>query len=271
MNESKIIELVKKAMPESNVEVIDVHKNNGVTQRGMVIRESDTNIAPTIYFEKLEGSDEDIADQVLAIYKSSKLERLDIDAILDDYQDRVTARILNKKTDVTDLPHIDFGEDFVEIFAIKLDMGNNTGSIKVTYNLAERWGVNELDLHKLAMKNMKPTLSSMFDVLQEINLLRETDEAPDFPMYVLSNESKTYGASTVLNEKIMDRVGRIIGDFAVIPSSVHELIVIPKEGSDPNTLAMMIQEVNASQVNETEQLGNVPYEYKDGALYAWVE
>ena len=53
-------------------------------------------------------------------------------------------------------------------------------------------------------------------------------------MYVLSNQIRNYGASCIIYPSIAERIGRILeADYYIIPSSVHELIIIPAEGSSP--------------------------------------
>ena len=48
-------------------------------------------------------------------------------------------------------------------------------------------------------------------------------------------------------EDIAEKVG---GDFFVLPSSIHELLIVPKqEGMELSELEAMVQEVNATQVS----------------------
>ena len=49
--------------------------------------------------------------------------------------------------------------------------------------------------------------------------------------------------------------------FMIIPSSVHELIIIPSEGVDPYNILEMISEVNGSEVRSEEVLSNDLYMY----------
>ena len=53
-------------------------------------------------------------------------------------------------------------------------------------------------------------------------------------------------------EDIAEKVG---GDFFVLPSSIHELLIVPKqEGMGLSELEAMVQEVNATQVSREEKL-----------------
>lgn len=82
-------------------------------------------------------------------------------------------------------------------------------------------------------------------------------------MYVLSNDQKLNGAAVILNEKAMEDITeKIGGDFYVLPSSIHELLIVPKEeGMELADLEAMVQEVNATQVAPEDKLSDHVYEY----------
>lgn len=80
-------------------------------------------------------------------------------------------------------------------------------------------------------------------------------------MYVLSNTERFYGASAILYPKILLQFARSIGqDFYILPSSVHEVLLLSKEsGARRSDLNRMIQDINASQVAEEEILSDHVY------------
>lgn len=62
-----------------------------------------------------------------------------------------------------------------------------------------------------------------------------------------------------IQKMIAEKVG---GDYFVLPSSVHEVLIMPKsEDMDPKELRNMVQDVNATQVAEGEILSDQVYEY----------
>ena len=66
------------------------------------------------------------------------------------------------------------------------------------------------------------------------------------------------------NPSIAERIGRILeADYYIIPSSVHELIIIPAEGSEicPDEINEMIQTVNRDMVSREEVLSEHCYKY----------
>ena len=81
------------------------------------------------------------------------------------------------------------------------------------------------------------------------------------PIYVVTNESAYLGAACVLNKdeirKALSWLGR---KFYVIPSSIHEMLIIPYDfGGNALGLAQMIREVNDGVVLPEDQLGDKAY------------
>ena len=56
------------------------------------------------------------------------------------------------------------------------------------------------------------------------------------------------------------------GDFYVLPSSVHELIVVAVDDPDPQQMVEMIREANRTVVDEKDVLANDLYICESGKL-----
>ena len=82
-------------------------------------------------------------------------------------------------------------------------------------------------------------------------------------MLVLSNPSFLNGAASLFYENCMDRISEAVGgDFVILPSSVHELIVLKDDGSlDYNDLAETVRNVNRTMVKPSEFLSDHVYRY----------
>ncbi len=90
-----------------------------------------------------------------------------------------------------------------------------------------------------------------------------------FPLFtVVSNKDCFHGATAMASKKYMDEILEKLGmDFFILPSSQHEILVIPDNGSyNKNELEKMIIEVNQSEVEEEDWLSDHVY-YYDGALH----
>ncbi len=82
-------------------------------------------------------------------------------------------------------------------------------------------------------------------------------------MYILTNEDSVFGAAEILDMNTLRAIGEMLGDdFIVIPSSVHETIIV-SAGNTPEylELADMVCEINMTHVDATERLSNHVYRY----------
>ena len=68
-----------------------------------------------------------------------------------------------------------------------------------------------------------------------------------------------------VNKKAMEKAAEAIGDdFYILPSSIHETILVPVRGKEDGAdkLAEMVACVNHSEVPDTEILSNHVYRYR---------
>jgi hypothetical protein len=64
-------------------------------------------------------------------------------------------------------------------------------------------------------------------------------------------------------EQVRERLGE---DFYILPSSIHELLVLPRSMMDANELQEMVKCVNATVVNPEDVLSDGVYAYTNGTL-----
>lgn len=88
-------------------------------------------------------------------------------------------------------------------------------------------------------------------------------------MYVLSNKSRSYGAACIAYPHILEMIGGILrSDYYVLPSSVHEVVIVPCCGNiSAAELDEMIREINITQVDDEEVLSDHAYLYELKAGY----
>lgn len=136
-----------------------------------------------------------------------------------------------------------------------------SGVIQVTKELARDQGYspNEVMLDALlnADKAAPATFQSMeqaifgFERGKENYLLTDSSgEVSDIGVYVLSNTQARYGAVALFYPDVKELIaGKIGGSYFVLPSSLHEVLIVPDDGRhDPEELQTMVKEVNRSQV-----------------------
>lgn len=257
-------------------------KNNGIMLTGITTVNSDSNISPCIYldsyYEKYRNEDITIDEAAEAVYGNIMKQRNHVpdfnvaDLLRWDYvKTSICAKLVNaelNKHQLIRIPHRIF-MDLAVVYYISVDeVENGVGTILIQNDHMKLWGQDENALYETALKNMKASGNIMFeDMMSFITQYSQTEkdkEAPEnFKMYVLTNQSKCYGASGILDHTTLHRISEQIGDFIVLPSSIHEVIVIPKneDMGDYSRLAAMVKEVNAAVVLPEERLSDHVYVY----------
>ena len=67
--------------------------------------------------------------------------------------------------------------------------------------------------------------------------------------------------------EVLENIRKDMGDFVIVPSSVHEVLIMPlKQVDDLKGLTMIIREVNRTVISKTEWLSDDAYIF-DGELH----
>ena len=155
-------------------------------------------------------------------------------------------------------------------------------SMFIKNDLLEQYGISAEQLHEDAMKSsphvMIPEVSSIGALIDEMyqknilmltpderemlqETLQESSEMPTF--FVVTNTDRIDGAGVIFYPEFMDSMGELLGnDFFILPSSIHEMLVLPDDGQvDAEMLRDMVKEVNATQVAPAERLTNDVYHF----------
>ncbi|MDD3141789.1 MAG: DUF5688 family protein [Lachnospiraceae bacterium] len=188
-------------------------------------------------------------------------------------KDKIVCKVVNRDANehmLENFPHKDL-EDLAVIYQIALGGdGDGIATINISDQLLDGYGINKDELHDIAVQNTAELRPASFRSMQEVIMemmgaseLEDMDMSGGMPMYVLTNEDKMHGAAAMLYPDLMDEIAeKVGGDFFVLPSSIHELLIIPKDsGAERGELENMVQEVNATQVAPDEVLSDQVYEY----------
>ncbi len=113
-----------------------------------------------------------------------------------------------------------------------------------------------------------PVVRNMVDTLTEL-----MGEAPDIPidgpvMTVVTNEDGFMGASMITKPEVQEKLKAIYGDsFLILPSSIHELIII-NDNENYDETNTMISEINANVLDDRDVLADHAYRFADGKITA---
>lgn len=273
----RVMNGVKMKLQERNidaaVEMMEVEKNNGVVLSGICIRKPEQVVAPTIYLNNFFDNELMVStaiNRVIELGVDDNLPKIDID-MFNKYKlvkDKIIPRLVNyeaNKDMLQSSPHIVIA-DLAVYFVIDLTIDGRRGSITIGNQLASMWGVDAEQLYDLAVKNMESR--EMCKYMKMNNVLEQLDDTiTDMfdklcGMYVITTDIFNYGAIAILNKKFMDKMIDIVGsEFYLIPSSVHEWIMVAGKYTDIDSKNEMVREVNATEVGESEILSDHIYGY----------
>lgn len=268
------------------VQYKEVEKLNGAKHYGLIILEPDNNVAPTLYLEPFYDiylytkNWKDTVNQIIAAYQADSFPKhLDMGWFKDFEKVRglIFYKLVNfevNKALLEDIPYTRY-LDFAIIYCVRYEndeIGN--GSILIHNSHLEMWGCTTQDLASLAEKNTPQlcpiAVSTMENVLQEC--MADTEELPPVeetpvPMHVMTNEERVNGAITILYpDALKNFADRIHADVVILPSSVHEVILLPlQEEEGFQELRNMVYEVNRSQLAREDFLSDNIYLYRRDA------
>ena len=115
---------------------------------------------------------------------------------------------------------------------------------------------------KKEMKTDSSVLSEEYIKQLAADVVTQMEQAKEqTPMYVLSNTEHIHGATCSLSRELLEDFSKKICDnLYVLPSSVHEMIIIPAAfAGKASELKEMVEEINETQVEEEEVLSNSVY------------
>lgn len=275
----QLVEEVKESIKEkygldTTPEITTLTKTN-VERESLSIRFAGSNIAPSIpvqpLYEEYESGMpfEQLVEKTAAtLYEgfnnSPELPELTIEEAKKHITLTLVNSELNKKL-LDDTPHFDICDG--ELSAIPRWYINEEVSFVVKNELVGRLGLTPDEVLAIGKNNIdaeKFSVMNMADLLADLTGQEMDSDGPT--MIVLSTEDRIQGARALLSEAILNNVHDMIGDFVVLPSSVHEVICVPKEGNEPDALKAMVQEINETQVSPEERLSNEVFLYNGISL-----
>ena len=266
---------------ESTVRLQKVNKNNGITLMGITVYEKGVTIFPTMYlesfyqlYEKQTGYSE-LVRMFTEKYESYRRDSVNMD-FFSDYE-KVKELLFFK------LVHYDMNREFLkevpchrylDLAAVfQCHISNEVlgeGTITVRNEHLKMWHVDTETVYRDALQNMPLIYPCEFmNMAQMLKKMFEDEEGAimdELPLFVLSNEKRLYGASSLLYQNQLEKIGRLIqDDYYILPSSIHEVLILPKKyGTDEPELSRMVYEINQTHVEPEEVLSNHAYFYARG-------
>ncbi len=191
----------------------------------------------------------------------------------EDIQDSLRVRLMDMKSNKDKLENavyepVGCGYALVAYMELPEDIAAG-GIANVPKGLAEVSGFNVrrimLDARIGSQAADFPRLSPLQDMLfgtmtgdAPQNLLTGGEMPEGNTLLVLTTEDGRLGAAALYYSGIQERIGQIVGgDYYVLPSSVHEVLILPDDGhTNARELAEMVKQINGNEFSPEERLGN---------------
>lgn len=280
------------------VDLIPVIKLNGVKLQSIVIRTENDTMTPNIYLEEYyarfqEGSSIDaLVSEILSTHsRHHHMPDFSIELLTDfnSVKDRIFLKVINYEMNqelLKELPHKKY-MDLAIIFCVLIS-NNKEGiaSINIKHSLMTKWGVTTDSLYEYAFRNTPllfgRSVRMMDDIVRDIIMNDCTAEENDSlsnmmdellpvqnsntvtnKMYVATNSIGVNGGVWLLYQNEMHELSeRLNSSLYILPSSIHELIIIAANGSPlKEQLLEMVNDVNNTQVPPNEVLSANVYFY----------
>lgn len=226
---------------------------------------------------------------------------VDVDKLLDfeTIKDTIIFKVIGvhgNKEQLETMPHrIEHDMALVyQILVAKREDGNEL--LTINNDIQRKLGVSEAELYDFAMENTPRELPYAFRSLDEVmkeivrkdfisEMLGDTPdsemrefleevfseqfeaiEEPAIPMYVLSNNHLNNGAAVLFYPEVKEIIAEELqGNYFVLPSSVHETLIVPDNGNmDYEELKDIVNLVNCTEVADEDILTGEVYYFDKG-------
>lgn len=288
-------ETIKKLGGEYQVTVETKNKNNKAVYTGLHISRKGMEAEPLVYlddyFKQYQNGNMTVSEAVECVVRASRKKgpSVEIRQFLEyeNVKDSIVYRLINTEMNrelLDDLPHMEFLDLSVVFCCLVMEEEDNPAFIWIHNIHMKLWDVTVEELYWAASENTqrleKPELMNieeiLYDVLPEKGFsLNENDRSMEeepagnndaestVPVYVLSSRKRLQGAACMLYPDLLRKIAdRMDSSYYIIPSSIHELLLIPAAGfADRDELKAMICEINDTHVAPEERLSYSLYGY----------
>lgn len=278
---TQITDTIQKRLGDKcSVSLTRVTKNNGLVLHGLIFQKAGLRICPTIYIDDfleclaLGASLESVIQKILQIYENSNVdEDIDVSGLAEfqNVKGRIIFQLINTERNASllrEIPSVPF-LDFSIIFKILIgSSAESTATGTIGYSLMEIWNVSVEELYEAAKVNtpvlMPCELKSMKEILADYKDVPFVDDC--CKMFVLSNQQRVNGCGCILYPHVLEKFAEIIcSDLFILPSSVHDVILIPfneeSKRQDADALAEIVRNVNEHELSQEDFLSDHVYHY----------
>ena len=295
---TEIADRLRRSFPDAvSIQLLRLPRNNGHPREALCIREADHSSSPAIYLEPFWESYrhgvpiELLQEEILSCYRDASRDFSALSIPLDSFdtvRPYLGVKLINRERNLAlleHLPHRDLLDlSLVYYICLRPEKGPGANALIHREHL-QIWNITPEELHREAMKNaaekmpckirgiddficdimMSEALLSQFPI-SDLTGYKYPSTAQRTPMYVATNPRRVFGASCILYPGTLEAFARRCRrNFYVLPSSIHETILIPALSElRAEEMEDMVHEVNEATLAEEEFLSNHVYLYRRG-------
>ncbi len=284
-----IMDLVSKEVEDRGLEGISmklttVESPDGMTDR-LMVSVGDSKMSMAFRLKEIFQSVEDGEDIDHAVYKMVntiednisfvKEKEQDVKSFISDYEkvkDNTYLRLIPGDSPILKSTPHRMIEDMALVVNVHLDSFSDEhgkSCVVVTKPLMEMYGIDEAQLFADAEKNslanepivFKPLLDMVKDLISKDEIPNPEDVG--IVTYIATNTSGFQGAAVAGYPDFCEKAAEAIGgSFYMLPSSVHEFILIKDDGTPKaKDLNRMIKNVNETVLEPRDVLSAQCYHY----------
>ena len=203
--------------------------------------------------------------------------KTDIDNLLnyEEMKNKLSIEVISAEANkelLLNIPH-DRIEDLAAVYRFVLK-SESTGkaSILVSNEMMQKMGITHEQLKNDALYNapiIRPAvIKGMNEVIKELmgkeayELANGTGNVEE-SVYVATVPDKDSGAGVLSYQNFMDQAAeRVGGDFFILPSSIHEILIVKDNGEmKAELLRNMVQQINRTELMPEDKLSDNVYHY----------
>ena len=227
---------------------------------GIVCPDNGNNIRSIVWVDDIYTNNESeipqIAEFVADVWNNAV--KTNVSLKLEDVINKITVRLVNPNNGNYDIfmPASKFSfNDLILVPYISEIIEN--GSLQINHNLLNYWNMGKEDVFEIGINNLTYDICKMSDILKPY--LGDEDFFP--PMYIITNEKKYHGASSVI--PALTRLHEMFPNgFVIFPSSIHECIAVECGIYEVEELQEIVEWVNKTAVDPKDFLSNNVYIFK---------
>ena len=275
--EEKMMGLLRERFGETaEISVQDILKNNGVTRRGIRVVTEGERFTPVLYLDTayeryLAGETAGEIFEGLMEHNDSQIREMETAwdfqpeqfADYSHVKEYLRLRLVNceKNTELLrDMPYVRWN-DLAVIFYYEI--GDGQAQIQINNRHLALWEETVETLYQDAMENMKNSVpDELFPLSDLIGRKASSWMGEEPPIYVLTNSTGRYGAAAMLyTGKIRELADSTGTDLVILPSSLHEVLLVPDLEEKRQTYRETVGGVNRTVLEPEEVLSDNIYLY----------